>query len=391
MDPKEILARLAESGTPSDAESALRLSVGLDDKFTRFENETLPFLAAGGAEIQFIFAPYGRGKTHLLLALKELSRRHNFVTAYIDCKTDQSPFVSLPATYRQIAVNMEPPYPSVLTRRSGIEGVIQSHLDQLESPIEHLKKLKEDSHLPSDFRNLVIAYGKSLITPKLTDLRSHLSILLSANAASRVTISFLYRQYSCLPRPLGKLAKRNASTWVRAVSSLPFSLGYAGSIILFDETEKTHAFHKLSWKNRLQYWANLRNLVDHLAIGSFRGCAIFFAVVEEFWELAHQQYQALSQRIERVRFNENLDHPNPRAIWVNLDELTNPGPDDSDFFNSLAAKIIDMGIEAGLGESKAKSILKKLKSLGRKDSESIDMGAVRKFVKLTANEVLTSL
>jgi len=50
MNAREILARLAESGTPPDGPSALRLAVGLEDSLSRLETETLPYLRAGGAE-----------------------------------------------------------------------------------------------------------------------------------------------------------------------------------------------------------------------------------------------------------------------------------------------------------------------------------------------------
>ena len=105
--PLELLAHLAELGTPPDDGAAvLRVSAGLHDSLKRIERETLPFIAEGGGEIQFVFGPYGRGKTHFLKALAQWASERGCVTAYVDC---QRPFESLVETYRAIAAGMTPP------------------------------------------------------------------------------------------------------------------------------------------------------------------------------------------------------------------------------------------------------------------------------------------
>ena len=103
MSPLEILAHLAESGTPPNAEVAARVSAGLGENLDRVIDETFPFVASGGGDLQFVHAPYGRGKTHFLKTLEHCARQHGFVTAYVDCQDDQSPFKSLRETYRAIA------------------------------------------------------------------------------------------------------------------------------------------------------------------------------------------------------------------------------------------------------------------------------------------------
>ena len=56
VEPREVLARLAEFGTPPDSASALRLSVGLDQTVNRFRDTSFAdanrYWLAGGASYE---------------------------------------------------------------------------------------------------------------------------------------------------------------------------------------------------------------------------------------------------------------------------------------------------------------------------------------------------
>jgi len=312
LDPRECLARLTSTGTPPDAETALRISVGLDERISRFRNETLPFIAAGGAELQFVFAPYGRGKTHLLKALQETAHQSNFVSAYVDCATGRSPFASLRTTYSQIATSLNPPLASKESSSGvgGIRELVRVALANAGSQNvgEFLEKLTSDARLSTGYRNLVASYARTVWSEsapdpgwKRSELRDQLGAMMNASTSVQSNMSRLYKEWPTLHRPIAKIGKRNAAAWVRSVAALPVALGFPGLVILFDETEKTHSMKKLTFLARQEHLANLRNLVDHLATGAFRGCAIFYAVVEEFLDIARAQLEALSQRVERIR------------------------------------------------------------------------------------------
>jgi hypothetical protein len=132
----------------------------------------------------------------------------------------------------------------------------------------------------------------------------------------------------------------------------------------------------------------MRTFVDHMAVGAFRGCAVYYAMVEDFMDIAHEHLAALSQRIERLRFTETSDGRNPRAIWVNLDELTVPGPGEPRFFEELAKRIVNLGREAGLTPNAEKLLLSRLIPLGTEYAQkNIHEGRVREYVKMTAGEV----
>ena len=129
------------------------------------------------------------------------------------------------------------------------------------------------------------------------------------------------------------------------------SLGYPGLVILFDETEQAHSIQRVNSQQRRLHLANLRNFVDHMALGNFRGCAIYYAVVEEFLETAKIELEALSQRIERVHLGNGSGVRNPRAVWVDLDELTDPSPKSDSFYDLLGQRIVSIGLEASQAHS----------------------------------------
>lgn len=391
MEPREILARLAEFGTPPDPASALRLSVGLDQTIKRFRDETLSFVADGGAELQFVFAPYGRGKTHLLRTLQEIARQQGFATAYVDCRSGQAPFASLQETYRVVAGNLVPAGNAfVLSHRSGPEAIIEEAMISVtaERARQRVADLARDSHLGTDYRNLASAYCRAIIQEQhRTTLGSDLRALLRADQSTRVRVNDLYRSHSWLPRPIGKLGRRNAPSWLRSLGSLPMSLGYPGLVILFDETEQAHSIQRPNSRQRRLHLANLRNVVDHMALGNFRGCAIYYAVVEEFLETAKIELEALSQRIERIRLGSGSSVRNPRAVWVDLNELTDPSPESQTFYDLLGERITSIGLDAGISGHVGGLIAQRLRERSAHFSNSINVGAVRDFVKLAASLV----
>lgn len=391
MHPEEIIAKLASTGTPPDSESALKFSVGLEKTLRLFEKETMSFAADGGAELRFVCAPYGRGKTHLLRTLQLLARKRGFVTAFVDCHWGQAPFAAFSDTYRIVANNLLPPGQSTgFATRMGPDAVIEEALGtcEMNEGKRRVKHVFKDPHLACDFRNLAAAYGVKVLQGRQSDSPgSELRALLRSDVSYKVKVSDLYREDSSLPRPIGKLVRRNAAAWLRSLASLPASMGYPGLAVFFDETEQTLSLLRAGPKKRRMHLANLRNFVDHMALGNFRGCVIYYAVVEEFLEVTKNELEALSQRIERVRLGDGGECSNPRAVWMDLDELTSPSPGNIEFYTRLGQNILNIGIEAGLTESHSGKIEKELRDLGCRCCQSINVGVVREFVKTAASHV----
>lgn len=376
VEPLKLLAHLAETGTPPDhGESVLRVSAGLSESLQRFKEETLPFVARGGGDLQFVFGSYGRGKTHYLKALSQWARKEGFVTAYVNCQESQSPFKSLVETYRVIADNMTPPEQQEARGATGIGAVVEAKY--VNKPLVEqralIERLKVNRAIVTEFRNVIRAYVGALGDD--VDLAEQLKALLTAAPTYRVTLGELYRKHRGLRKPLGKLGRRSAAVWLRSLLSLPHALGFRGLLVLFDETETAIRGTR---HTRQLHLAHIRTFIDHMATGAYRGCAVYYAVAEEFMELASNELEALGQRIKRVE-TDLPDKRNPRAVWVDLDELTQPGPQDVLFFEELMERIVALGRGADLSVELAGVIGTSLRELARIHVDAIDEGSVRKY------------
>ncbi len=382
MIAEDVLARLAETGTPPDGVAVARISAGLDDALGRIVDETLPFIAAGGSDLQFILAPYGRGKTHFLRAVEHCARERGFVTAYVDGQdTSSSPFLSLRDTYRAIADRMHPPGLSgtqSFCGRFGVTRVIESRLAAALAGEDGMHALAPG------YRNLVRSWRACLGGDGDEALSDDLEALLAGHP---VPVGPIYRRHSWLPRPLGKLGPRNAGLWLRSVLALPRVLEYPGLVVLFDETEAV-LNQRRSRRRLQQHLAHIRTFVDHLASGAFCGCAVYYALVEDFIDWAEQDLKALAQRIERPL---GFEQPNARAVSVRLDELTAPGPRDPRFFVELAGRIVDLGTAAGLSPDAGRRVREALIESADRFAGDLSEGTVREFVKAAASDVAQAM
>ena len=389
MTPREILEGLAETGTPPQEPGVEAFSTGLSASLERFDGETLPFVAAGGSDLQFVAAPYGRGKTHYLMAIRDHARSRGFVTAYVDCQ-DQTPFRSLPHTYRAIAAAMEPPERGNYYATIGVGRVVEQQFVRKDGRAQRriVDEMRSDKALSPDFRNLVRAFCDSvLLAQGDEELASRLESLLAGLTTYGMSIGTLYRRYPDLPRPLGRLSTRNALVWTRALLSLPRVMGYPGLVVLFDETETT--INRRTRSRQMQL-AHMRTFVDQLAVGSYSGCVVYYAVAGEMAGIA-MGLDALQQRLERVKPEPVADAVNPRAVTVDLDELTKPNPDDAEFFIELADRIVGMGVESGLSSAAAGMLKGSWGDIVQRHMDSISEGRVRKFVKSISTDVLGRL
>ena len=281
---------------------------------------------------------------------------------------------------------MTPPVKREFFGKTGVTKVIETRLADPDSDAARIvERIMSENALTPDYRNLVRSYCVSSGGGECGQrLSEDLEALLAAIPGYRVAPGQLYRKYPWLLRPLGKLNRRNSGAWLRALLSLPQVLGYPGLVVLFDETET--ALTRGSVRQNQQHLAHIRTFVDHMAVGAFRGCAVYCAVVEEFMDIAWQQLEALAQRIERLPLNSTgMQCANSRAVWVDLDELTAPSPQQRQFFEELASRIVDLGREAGLPSEATERVLERLKPIAAEQAQSIYDGRVREFVKKAAS------
>lgn len=380
---KAVLMQLAANGTISDPEVALEISVGLERFCGMWANEILPFIAAGGSELRFLEGANGRGKTHMLRVLSKLAEDRGFLTCYTSGDAETQAFESLEATYQAIAKS--------LCWRCDGESVIglPRIIERLDR--DQLGELRASSHVVAPVRNLCRAYHWLLNDESVSmQTKVDLKELLVGNKAHRVLFRDLFRRTPNLPRPITKLGKRNAGQWLRSLLSIPLQLGFKGVVVFFDETGADLLDRRKSRKKRQEHMANLRNLIDYLAVGSLPGCAIVYGVTHNLLELAAEDYPALAQRIERTDQSEmwNVREPNPRAVWTPLDELTHPTPPAKVFFESLGQKIGTLAQEAGVLSKSDADIHRIVRTAVGRMAGSAQDDSIRQFVKDVSSKLL---
>lgn len=366
--------RLASTGIPSSEELAHRLTVALDGFLEFWSRETLPFVAGGGSELRFLEAPYGRGKTHLLLLMAKTARQSGFATALVECSPESKPFASIERTYRSMIPALR--FPSAACP----EG-----LDLFEflrtCPQNHLECLRESDRINPGFRNVLFAYARTsraeaVNRPVLDGLAS----LIRSQPENPVRIPLLYRQDHRLPRPLGKLTKRTAMPWLRGLLQMPQTVGLKGLVVLFDETGADFHLGRESLSIKRAHFAHLRNLIDHLGVGRLPGCAITYAVAADLIQQARETLLPLAQRVERVL----PEDANPRAVWSFLEELTEPQTNDPEFFRKLGQRLVDLGRQCGFEEYRLAEAATLLAAEPNRRAASINNASVREFIKLMA-------
>lgn len=387
-NPRDTLRQLASFGTLDDPQIAVRLSTGLTGFLSRWESECLSFVAAGGAELRFVEGPNGRGKTHFLQTLEVTARRAGFVTARVQCGMQHKPFASLAETYRAIADSMSAPTDNDVNGASHGVTKLLAHIST-----EQLHAFKAAARGNPGFRNLVDAYTRRAVTGLIHEpVTAGLRALLHHDISLRVTFTELFRLERHLPRPLGRIGKRNAAVWLRSLLTMSRQLGFRGLIVMFDETGSDLHLRPEPLRLRQQHMANLRNLVDHLATGGTPGCAVIYATTNDFIQMAREDYPAMSQRVERLEETTPFALPprNPRAIWCRLDELTQPGPDQAGFYIDLGNKLATLAEEGRVSAKRVEAVRAGLPAAAQRASQSISQGAVRAFIKRTATELLNS-
>jgi hypothetical protein len=141
------------------------------------------------------------------------------------------------------------------------------------------------------------------------------------------------------------LSRRNAEQVLNTALGGLHHLGLAGTILLFDENERTLISDRRAFSKRLQTAANvMRRFIDGCTTGGIVGTVAVFAVLPGFLEHTTRLYPALGQRLEMAR---DADIP-PAWRWPVLPvEAVGTTPAPEDFLAGIAARLTDLVAATG--------------------------------------------
>jgi len=131
------------------------------------------------------------------------------------------------------------------------------------------------------------------------------------------------------------LSERNAESVLNTVLSIVFELGFAGTMILFDETEQTFQHQRQS--NKTLIAANLmRRFIDACSNGIIKGAIAVFAVLPDFLPSCANAYPALGDRLSIQRPEDGA--PGWRYPLLRLEDITTCH-DPEEFLEKIVDKI----------------------------------------------------
>ncbi len=336
---RKIVRQLSSGTTP--LEGVRYLNVGRERYFDEIARLLDDLGDAEGADVHFLNADYGHGKTHFIGMINSLALDRNWVTSYV--KLSKAEGVQL-HKFEQVY--------SAILRNCICQGLLEAH-EQTYDPGE----ANGWPWILDDWvRRHVNTESKSGVDPNSLGARertaSALDVLLRRSnvsgdfaAAVRLYVNAAFerssdkdkrlrdsvlRWFACEKVPelrehgvLAPISGINAKQVLRSVISLLRSFGYGGMAVFIDEAEAIQDYSK---QQRRVAYQNLRELLDNVD-GRASGLSLNHAVcyvaatpVMFSGEKGFREYPALQDRIEEVKlslpeFAALIDY---RAVVVDL-------------------------------------------------------------------------
>lgn len=318
----EALEQLAQFGVPSQGAARL-FDVGSDEFIRYFEREVFDELIANGGSTCKIFeGSYGSGKTHLLQLLEDSALDRGMAVV----RTDLSQALNLEDWHlitQHVLQNIE------LKTPRGIVRSLPRVLDALgKSGTADIGALRTGI-LPH------VGFARAMaLACDPRDMRHDTRQLLAKYLqGEKVSATALKADgVSGVKHPL---SRRNAELVLKTVLAGLQRLGLPGTVLLFDEMEKTFTFKRHAPPKKVVAGANLlRRLIDASANRSLVSTAIVFAVLPDFVDNCSLAYAALGQRLRRPPADGRIGWRWPVLKVENITTERDPGA----FVTALVAR-----------------------------------------------------
>ncbi len=284
---RDALEQLAEHGTPPPGIAPI-IDVGSKAFVDFFTEEVIDgLIAAGWSTCRFFEGANGSGKTHLLQLLETRARDRGMAVVRLDLSQALS-LDDWRLITRYVLENLEATVGGDVVR--GLPEILNAMRRVGLADYEAL----EGATLPHPgFKTAMLrAIGPAYLSDEAVE---YLGRYLFGERVAAGTL-----------RRLGvfgvknPLSKRNAEQVLNTVVGGLYHLGLPGTMLIFDENERTLAGYARS--RRAQLAANLiRRLIDACFTGGLKGTVAIFAVLPMFLEVCSQTYPALGQRIQIAR------------------------------------------------------------------------------------------
>lgn len=281
----------------------------------------LAFVAQGGSKIRFLSAPYGGGKTHFFMQVKEQALCANFLVSYVELNSREAPFDRFEVIFPKIMRGV------VLPDGQSIEHMLEDWARRF--PYHSSQEV--ETHLrqiaPSlDFRAALRAcleYANTDSPDHRIRMQGILAWLEGYQVMSELKAKGIRSNVTIM----------NVSEILGSFLRFVRASGYAGLVVLLDEAEAITSLTQS--RKREEANQNVRKLLDNA--DEHLGFYVFFATTPRFLsdsDNGAQSYPALWSRIKDV-IGGGLQQSSARSTIMILP------PFDQTILESLAPRIID--------------------------------------------------
>lgn len=336
---KKMIRQLGAGTTP--LEGVRYLNVGRERYFDEIERLLDDLHEGGGADVHFINADYGYGKTHFIGMINALALDRNWVTSYVKLsKAEGVRLDKFEQLYAAILRNCvcrglleahqhtydpgeKNGWPWILDEWMGRHltaetksGIDPHSLGARDRTLSALELLLRKANVTGDFAAAVQLYAKTFFERASTvDRQLRDNVLRWFNCERIMEL----REHGIL----APITSANAKQVLRSIIGILREFGYAGMAIFIDEAESVQEYTKQ--QRRIAY-QNLRELLDNMD-GRASGMSLNHAVcyvaatpVMFVGEHGFREYPALQDRIDDIKLplpdlNKLIDY---RAVVVDL-------------------------------------------------------------------------
>lgn len=372
---KNVLEQMAAYGTSPHGTAHL-IDVGTDGYAEYFRKEVInDLVSSGGATCKFFEGAYGSGKSHILQLLSELAFSEGMIVA----NTDLSQALSL-TDWRLITEYI------LQSMEAKIDGQLIKSLPEIlaflgeKNEQLNLDNLRRDnSPCPGFKKAMILATQKARLREEAWEKLKDFLLGRKIGTTELKGVGIVGVK--------GNLTQRNAEYVLKTVLSGLYSLGFSGTILLFDENEKTLNTSKSNPPKKNRIAANLmRRMIDGCTNGLMVGTVVVFAVLPGFLEICSTSYQALGQRLQIVRGGPNKGSWRWPVLPVNLINIAH---DPEEFLEKMATTFVQI-IDELNGNSE--ELFEHLVVEGKRVLESnVGTGYKRELMKVLSSVALERL
>lgn len=329
QEAKRIVRDIGASGLPP-SKGVAYYNVGNDSLLQVLEEEYFKdFLVDGGGSFKLVVGDYGAGKSHFLLCIRDRAWKHGFVVSRTDLSPKECPYDDQLQVYRSVARNIIWHNEDVTIEDDlGLDLFLENHFNRMCAKqgvdevfdgkrveprvrfwIDRLLEARVESR---SFKHAIHGFFEALARGDGEHKATLGAYLLGEPMAAKHTQAFNVNE---------KIDKTNAFRMLRSLCQIIHELGFAGTLLLFDEGERMVSIG--SSKQEKIACDNLREVIDRCVEGKLPGAMFVYAVHPGFVNDIAPKYQALSQRIGKM--SEMFSRRNPQSTIISLQDLDLPG------------------------------------------------------------------